>query len=107
MNSVGGLYGLLTVLKEETNPEQTRELINLSEETSRNIIDEILAQRQFRAAENGELKVNIESTNSLELLDIAIAKIVYHQSGKQKMIIRSEDSANVDFDTDKILLSGL
>lgn len=104
LNSVGGLYGLLTVLKEETNPDQTRELINLSEETSRNIIDEILMQRQLRAAENGELKVNIELTNSLELLDSAIWKIVFHESGKQKMIVRSEDSANVDFETDKILL---
>jgi hypothetical protein len=104
LNSIGGLYGLLTVLKEETNPEQTRELINISEETSRNIIEEILAQRQFRAAETGELSVNIESTNSIELLESAISKIGYHVSGKEKRIIRSEDSANVDFETDKILL---
>ena len=104
LNSVGGLYGLLTVLKEETNPDQTRELINLSEETSRNIIEEIIAQRQFRAAENGELRVNIELTNSIELLDSAIAKIGFHESGKEKRIIRTEDSANLDFETDKILL---
>jgi hypothetical protein len=43
LNSIGGLYGLLTVLKGETNPDQTRELINLSEETSRNIIEKILS----------------------------------------------------------------
>ncbi len=104
LNSVGGLYGLLTVLKEETNPDQTRELINLSEETSRNIIEEIIAQRQFRAAENGELRVNIELTNSIELLDSAFAKIGFHESGKEKRIILNEDSANVDFETDKILL---
>ena len=104
LNSIGGLYGLLTVLKEETNPDQTRELINLSEETSRNIIDEIIVQRQLRAAENGELIVNIELTNSIELLDSAISKIGFHETGKGKRIIRSEDSANVEFETDKILL---
>ena len=104
LNSVGGLYGLLTVLKEETNPDQTRELIKLSEETSRNIIEEILVQRQLRAAENGELSVNIELANSIELLDSAISKISFHETGKGKRIIRSKDSANVDFETDKTLL---
>ena len=71
LNSVGGLYGLLTVLKEETNPEQSRELINLSEEASRNIIEEILVQRQIRAAESGELVVKIELVNSVELARIS------------------------------------
>jgi PAS domain-containing protein len=104
LNSVGGLYGLLTVLKEETNPDQTRELINLSEETSRNIIEEILVQRQLRAAETGDLKVNIELANSIQLLDAAVAKIGFHETGKEKRITRSEDSANVEFETDKILL---
>ncbi len=104
LNSIGGLYGLLTVLKEETNPDQTRELINLSEETSRNIIEEILVQRQLRAAENGDLNVNIELANSIELLDSAISKIGFHETGKEKRIVRSQDSANIDFETDKILL---
>ena len=104
LNSIGGLYGLLTVLKEETNPDQTRELINLSEETSRNIIEEIFVQRQLCAAENGELSVNIELSNSIELLDSVISKIGFHETGKGKRIVRSEDSANIDFETDKILL---
>ncbi|HZY26568.1 MAG TPA: HAMP domain-containing sensor histidine kinase [Bacteroidales bacterium] len=104
LNSIGGLYGLLTVLKEENNPDQTRELINLSEETSRNIIEEILVQRQLRAAENGDLNVNIVLANSIELLDSVISKIGFHETGKEKRIIRSEDSANIDFETDKILL---
>jgi len=104
LNSIGGLYGILTVLKEETNPAQTRELINLSEETSRNIIEEILVQRQLRAAENGDLSVSIELANSIHLLDSAILKIGFHETGKEKRITRSEDSANVEFETDKILL---
>jgi hypothetical protein len=104
LNSVGGLYGLLTVLKEETNPDQTRKLINLSEATSRNIIEEILMQRQLRAAENGELKVNIELANSIDVLDSSISKIGFHEAGKEKRIAISKDSANVEFETDKILL---
>jgi signal transduction histidine kinase len=61
-------------------------------------------QRQLRAAENGDLSVSIELANSIHLLDSAILKIGFHETGKEKRITRSEDSANVEFETDKILL---
>lgn len=105
LNSVGGLYGLLTVLKEEPHsPDQMRELIDLSEEASRNIIEDILVQRQIRAAENGELPVNIEVANSIEVIDSAISKIGYHEVGKKRRIVRSANSANIYFHTDKSLI---
>jgi nitrogen-specific signal transduction histidine kinase len=105
LNSVGGLYGLLSVLKDELHsPEQTKELISLSEEASRNIIEEILAQRQIRSAENGELTVNIESANSIEVINAAISKIGYHEAGKERRLIRDEKSVNIDFQTDKALI---
>jgi len=103
LNSAGGLNGLLTILKDGTNPVEARELINLSEEASRDIIEEILLQRQIRAAENGELEIKIELTNSIELLDSAIGKIGFHEAGKDRTIIKDKNSANVDFETDKIL----
>jgi hypothetical protein len=103
LNSAGGLNGLLTILKDGTNPIEARELINLSEEASRDIIEEILLQRQIRAAENGELEIKIELTNSIELLDSAIGKIGFHEAGKDRSIIKDKNSANVDFETDKIL----
>lgn len=105
LNSVGGLYGLLSVLKDELHsPDQARELISLSEEASRNLVEEILAQRQIRVAENGELTVNIESANSIEVLDSAIKKIGYHEAGKERRLIRDENSVNIDFHTDKTLI---
>jgi nitrogen-specific signal transduction histidine kinase len=104
LNSLGGLNGLLTILKDGTNPEENGELINLSEETSRDIIEEILLHRQIRAAEIGDLKVNIELTNSFEIIDSAIRKIGFHEAGKNKRIIKAENSVKIDFETDKILL---
>jgi len=104
LNSVGSLNGLLTIMKEGSAPEDLRELISLSEEISQNIIEEILLQRQIRAAENGELKVNIGKANSIELLETAISKISFHEACKDRMIIRTEDSEDVDFETDNILL---
>lgn len=104
LNSVGGLNGLLTILKEGIYPEQTSELITLSEEASRDILEEIHIQRQIRDAENGELVTKIEMTNSLDLLDSALGKVSYHKVGKDKKIIKAEDSVNIDFETDRVLL---
>lgn len=104
LNSVGGLNGLLTVLKEGVNREEAAELINLSEESSRHIMEEILIQRDIRAAENGELIVNIEITNSTEVLDSAIGKIGFHEAAKDRRIMKAPDSVSTNFETDKILL---
>lgn len=104
LNSIGGLSGLLTILKNETEPDEIRELINLSEEISRNITEEIMSQREIRAAESGELKVNFESVNSIELLDTIIRKLSFHEVVSDRYIIKSEDSVNLDFETDKVLL---
>lgn len=103
LNSAGGLNGLLTILKEGTDPEEARELINLSEEASRNIIEEIMLHRQIRAAENGDLQVKIEPVNSIELLKSTIGKISFHEVGKNKQIVIADNSANIDFETDIIL----
>lgn len=104
LNSVGGLNGMLNILKEETDPVEIRELINLSEEISKNVIEEILMQRQLRAAENNELKVKIESENSIDILNSAISKISYHEAVKTRSVRISEDSVNIEFETDKGLL---
>jgi nitrogen-specific signal transduction histidine kinase len=104
LNSVGGLTGLLTLLKENDRPEDATDLINLSEKICRNILEEIMLQREIQTAENGELKVNIELVNSIDLLNSAIGKINFHESCKQRNIVMSEDSANVNFETDSILL---
>jgi K+-sensing histidine kinase KdpD len=104
LNSVGGLNGLLTILKDGISPEELPELISLSEEASREILDEIILHKHIRAAEDGDLQVNIESVNSIELLDSTIGKISFHESGQNKQVIISGNSANVDFETDKILL---
>jgi len=104
LNSVGGLNGLLNILREETDPVEIRDLINLSEEISRNIMEEILMQRQLRAAENNELKVKIDTENSIEILNSAISKISFHEAVRNRSVQLAEDSVNIDFETDGTLL---
>lgn len=104
LNSSGGLNGLLTMLKEGTNPEAERELINMSEEASRDILEEIVMQQQLLAAENGHLAVKIEKVNSINILNSAKGKISSHEAGQNKKITVDPQSDNLDFDTDKVLL---
>jgi nitrogen-specific signal transduction histidine kinase len=101
LNSAGGLYGLLSLLKDGTAPDSEQELINLSEEASRDIIEEILLHRQIRAAEIGDLQVHIQPVNSIEILHSAIGKIKSHKDCNQKRIVITKDSYNVDFETDR------
>lgn len=103
LNSAGGLYGLLSLLKEGTAPDSERELIDLSEEASREIIEEILLHRQILAAEIGDLQIKIEPVNSIELLKSAIGKIKSHKEVINKRIVIAENSSDVDFETDRVL----
>lgn len=104
LNTAGGLNGLLTILKEGAAPEETPELISLSEEASRDILDEIMLHRQIRAAENGDLKVKIEPINSIELLDSSVGKISSHEIGQNKQVEIASNSAYIDFESDRLLL---
>jgi K+-sensing histidine kinase KdpD len=104
LNSAGGLNGLLNLLKDGTTPKIERQLIELSEQASRDIIDEIQLQRQICAAESGDLQVNIEQINSLKTIHAVIGKIGFHKSGQDKIIKISENSPDIDFETDNLLL---
>lgn len=104
LNSAGGLNGILTILKEGTSPEETRELINISEEASRDIVEEIIGHRQIRDAENHDLEIKIELVNSVELLNNAVRKISSHKVGKGKQILVKDQPATLYIETDSMLL---
>jgi len=104
LNSAGSLNGLLTLLKEGADPEEARELIDLSEEASRNLIEEIMLHRQMRAAENGDLTVSNEQFSSIELLKSAVGKISHHDVSHGKRIMIVDHSAETELFTDRVLL---
>jgi signal transduction histidine kinase len=103
LNTAGGLNGMLSILKTKIDPDEAHNLIELSEETSRDLVEEIISQRQIRAAENGEMEVKIERLNSSELLASAIKKVTLSESGQNKKINIVKGPYDQDFDTDRIL----
>ena len=103
LNSACGLNGLLNLLKDGTTPKIERQLIELSEQASCDIIEEIQLQRQIYTAESGDLQVKIEQINSLKTIRAVIGKIGFHKSGLNKIIMVSENSPDIDFETDNLL----
>jgi hypothetical protein len=105
LNTAGGLNGLLKLIKSGANPEEISDLINKSEEASQVILEEIMSYRGLRAAEEGDIVVNIAKVNSIELLKSAISRISFHEVGQKKNIDIEEHAASIDFETDNLLLS--
>jgi signal transduction histidine kinase len=62
-----------------------------------------MLQKQIRAAENGDLQINIEPINSMEFINSTIGKISSHIIGIDKQIILDGNSADIDIETDKVL----
>jgi nitrogen-specific signal transduction histidine kinase len=104
MNTAGGLNGLLSILKEDSQHSDLSELISMSEEASRVILEEILLFRQLRAAEKGDLEIKIEKINSVGFLKSVAGLNSYHDKGLNKKITVSENSADIDFYSDKTIL---
>jgi nitrogen-specific signal transduction histidine kinase len=104
LNTAGGLNGLLTILKMGTDPAESHELICKSEEASQSIIDEIMSFRQLRAAEKGDIQMKIEELNSIEFINTTIGRIASHEVGQNKQILLDNNSADINFQSDRILL---
>jgi signal transduction histidine kinase len=104
LNTAGGLNGLLTVLKLGAEPDEINELIDKSEAASQIILEEIMSYRQLRAAETGDIIVRLEKVNTLEFIESAVSRISFHEVGQNKKVIISRDSANIEFETDRLLL---
>jgi nitrogen-specific signal transduction histidine kinase len=104
LNIASGLNGLLTIMKEGIDPEETRDLIIKSEEVSRDIIEEIMMYKQLRAAEEGDIQIKYERVNSIESIDSVIGLISSHEVGHNKIVLIAEDSYDTGFMTDRILL---
>jgi nitrogen-specific signal transduction histidine kinase len=104
LNLAGSLNGLLSILKNESDPEEIRSVVNISEETSRNLLDEIIVQRMVIAAEDGNLELNPEKISSLDLLNSAVSKIKYHTSAKGRQIVIDGNSTLKEFESDRTLL---
>jgi nitrogen-specific signal transduction histidine kinase len=104
LNITSGLNGLLTIIKDGIDPDETHDLIIKSESVSRDIIEEIMMYRQLRSAEEGDIQIKTERVNSVEFIGSVIALISSHEVGYNKLVLIAENSYDTEFMTDRILL---
>lgn len=104
LNSAGSLNGLLNLLKSGTHPDEEKDIINMSEEVSRDLLEEIQHHRQLKDAENGDLAIDIHSIHAITLLKSAVSQIEGHEVAYEKKIIISDKFSEGVLITDRVLL---
>jgi len=105
LNTAGGMTGLISVLMETRDPTTQAELLGEVERAGRQLLDEIIAQRQLMWAENNELPVSLESHDSLDTLRLARDTIAHHDVAVQREIQIDSESERFPVCTDQVLLT--
>lgn len=103
INVSGGLSGLISLLKEDV-PEALREDVMFIDQCFKNLLEEIVAQRQLLEAENNHLKVKEETLEANTI--IREVKKVYqcHPVSEDKEIDLLLEGEEIFFKSDSILL---
>jgi hypothetical protein len=104
LNTATGIYGFTDLLGEVSQAElkECREHLH---SLSRQLIDEIITQRDLMKAENYELTVNFKPVEALHFLTGLAALYSGHEEAIGKKMVIAPDSQEVTFSTDTVLLA--
>lgn len=103
LNTAGGLEGYAEVLK-EADPDEVEELTDVIYRLSRDLIEEIQAQRALTAAESGELAVQPERIDTLKALQDVVDGYSRHAAGEGRHLRIDECAQSVALVSDRTLL---
>ena len=103
LNTAGGLRGFVELLL-ESEPEEVPEVAGTVGKMSRQLIDEIEAQRSLLAAESKQLSVNRVDLNTKEILEELAVVYRRHEAAEGKKIEIASDCENATFRSDHTLL---
>ncbi len=104
INMAGSLSGILELL-ESVVPEDGEGLLKIASSLSTQIIEEIKGQQQVFKAENGELEVEISDLKMEEFLHNVCDKIKFSQAAHDREIELIDNTADVTFRSDEVLLT--
>lgn len=103
LNTAGGIQGLVELMQDATEDEMS-EFLSLAESSTETLVEEINAQRDILAAENGSLEPDPYQLNSLGILSSVLAVYKKHPMAEGKTIEISPASVSTDFLGDPRLL---
>jgi signal transduction histidine kinase len=103
LNTAGGIQGVMELLA-DASKDELDDLVQLVESASATMIEEIKAQKDILAAETGELKLEMLSIDSREIIETIKNIYKKHEVGHGKELITSPDSESVLFTSDARIL---
>lgn len=106
INTAGGIKTLVDYLvDDEDDPAEIKSLLKIIGNSSTQLLEEIRSQKDLAAAEHNELQVTISRLNSLQIIKRIVGLYSFHQSAEGKKIVIAENSCQVDFRSDEVLLN--
>ena len=104
VNSVGGLSGLLEVLVDFADLNEAKDLVDLSQRTSHDVLEEILSFRQLKQAETGELQLEFGDLSAETILAEVAGKIRFHSVGAERGLVVQPVDSGLLVRADRLLL---
>jgi PAS domain-containing protein len=102
LNTAGGIKGISSLIQDF--PEEVTEFKDILYDSSNQLINEILAQRDIANAENNELSTHIVNVNSKKVVDFLVGIYSSHETAKNKFVVADPNYTSIDFNTDEALL---
>ncbi|MBZ5551275.1 MAG: HAMP domain-containing histidine kinase [Acidobacteriia bacterium] len=103
LNTASGLRGFIELLK-ESDPEEARRFSESLDALSSSMIEEITAQRDLSAAENDELRLNLDRVTSMQLLNETLELYMNHEVARGRHLRIDSKAVNTEFESDPVLL---
>jgi signal transduction histidine kinase len=104
VNSAGGIQGALQLLSEFSDLNEARELVELSRRSSQDLVEEILAFRELKSAEAGQITARPSSIPVQNLVNQTIARLKHHPVAQDKTLELIDLSGSSTLFTDRLLL---
>ncbi|MGD9580947.1 MAG: sensor histidine kinase, partial [Vampirovibrionia bacterium] len=92
LNTATSIYGFLRLLNQFEKINEIKEIMPRVESASNVLIEQINEQRELINAENGELKLNIESFNTLDMINECL-NIVSDMTIKNEVQVKIDDNS--------------
>lgn len=104
VNKTGSIQGFIELMKQETDLENIKKMIEYLDVINKDLNEEIASQRDLSGAESGDLIVNPGFNVSTEIIDSVVSQIRHHEIAKGKDISIAAHSDTIDFVSDGLLL---
>jgi K+-sensing histidine kinase KdpD len=104
LNTAGAVNGLVSLLPMVSNDSEKEEILKALTDSSQQLLNEIVTQRELKNAETGNLSVTFEIIKINEILDRSRKIYVKHDLAKNKVLNVEFCDDNLGINTDSSLL---